>query len=47
MMKTTQADQIGIFRPNLSAVRPAQMAPTNAPPEVSDVTSSCSEELSS
>ena len=47
MTKTVQAAQMGILRPNRSAVRPAKTAPTSAPPEVSDVTSSCSLELSS
>jgi hypothetical protein len=39
---TTHAAQMGIFRPNRSAVRPAPTAPTKAPPLVNEVTSSCS-----
>lgn len=42
MTKTTQATQMGIFLPNLSATNPANTAPQSAPPEVKDVTSSCS-----
>lgn len=45
MMKVAQASQIGVLRPKRSAVRPAMIAPIKAPPEVREVTSSCSLEL--
>lgn len=47
MTKTAHAAQMGILRPNRSAVSPAATAPTKAPPEVREVTSSASLEESS